>query len=119
MTRRYALSDAHWAGIKDLLPGQAGQRGAMACDNRVFVDVVLYRYRAGIAWLDLPERFGDFRVMHTRHSRWSIPCWTRVKRSSFPRVQRASTSANTTGTCTAGGRSKLTCFRLPDTTPSA
>ncbi|CAG2168376.1 unnamed protein product [Oppiella nova] len=28
-------------------------------------------YRAGIAWRDLPKRFGDFRVIHLRHSRWS------------------------------------------------
>lgn len=26
---------------------------------------VLYRYRSGIPWRDLPERFGDFRVVHT------------------------------------------------------
>ena len=32
---------------------------------------MLYRYRAGIAWWDLPERFGDFRVIHTPHARWS------------------------------------------------
>ncbi len=32
---------------------------------------VLYRYRAGIPWRDLPECFGDFRVVHTRHTRWS------------------------------------------------
>ena len=32
---------------------------------------MLYRYRAGIAWRDLPARFGDFRVVHLRHSRWS------------------------------------------------
>ena len=32
---------------------------------------VMYRYRAGIPWRDLPARFGDFRVVHTRHSRWS------------------------------------------------
>lgn len=31
--------------------------------NRLFGEAVLYRYRAGIAWGDLPERFGDFRVM--------------------------------------------------------
>ena len=74
MTRRHALSDAHWERIKDLLPGQAGQPGATARDNRLFVDAVLYRYRAGIPWRDLPERFGDFRVVHTRHSRWS---WSR------------------------------------------
>ena len=54
-----------------MLPGQAGQPGATAKDNRLFVDAVLYRYRAGIPWRDLPARFGDFRVVHTRHSRWS------------------------------------------------
>ena len=48
-------------------------------DNRLFVDAVLYRYRAGIPWRDLPARFGDFRVVHTRHSRWSkIGGWQRV-----------------------------------------
>jgi transposase len=71
MSKRYALNDAQWARIKDLLPGQAGQPGATARDNRLFVDAVLHRYRAGIPWRDLPARFGDFRVVHTRHSRWS------------------------------------------------
>ena len=37
------------------------------------------RYRAGIPWRDLPERFGDFRVAHLRHSRWSRSgVWQRV-----------------------------------------
>ena len=40
---------------------------------------MLYRYRAGIPWRDLPERFGDFRVVYTRHSRWSgRGVWQRV-----------------------------------------
>ena len=43
------------------------------------MDAVLYRYRAGIPWRDLPARFGDFRVVHTRHSRWSkTGVWQRV-----------------------------------------
>src|SRR5574343_464501 len=71
MSKRYALSDAQWERIKDLLPGQAGQPGATAKNNHLFVDAVLYRYRAGIPWRDLPARFGDFRVVHLRHSRWS------------------------------------------------
>lgn len=45
--------------------------GVTAKDNRLFVEAVLYRYRAGIPWRDLPERFGDFRVTHTRFSRWA------------------------------------------------
>lgn len=48
MSKRYALSDAQWDRIKDLPPGQAGQPGATAKDNLLFVDAVLYRYRAGI-----------------------------------------------------------------------
>jgi len=32
---------------------------------------VIYRYRPGIPRRDLPERFGDFRVIHTRPMRWS------------------------------------------------
>ena len=71
MAKRYAISDEQWLKIKDLLPGRAGYPGRPASDNRLFVDAVLYRYRAGIPWRDLPERFGDFRVVHLRHSRWS------------------------------------------------
>lgn len=64
MSKRYALLDVQWDRIKELLPGQAGQPGATAKDNRLFVDAVLYRYRAGIPWCDLPGRFGDLRVVH-------------------------------------------------------
>ena len=69
--RRYALSDPQWEGISHLLPGREGHVGVNAKDNRLFVEAVLYRYRAGIPWSDLPERFGDYRVIHTRHTRWS------------------------------------------------
>ena len=47
--------------------------------HRLFVEAVLYRYRAGVPWRDLPERFGDFRVVHTRFSRWAkTGVWERV-----------------------------------------
>ena len=71
MSERYALRDDQWERIKNLLPGKEGDVGATAKDNRLFVEAVLYRYRAGCTWRDLPERFGDFRVVHTRFSRWS------------------------------------------------
>ena len=66
-SRRYTLRDDQWDRIKDLLPGRDGYVGGTAKDNRLFVEAVLYRYRAGIPWRDLPERFGDFRVVHTQH----------------------------------------------------
>jgi transposase len=71
VTKRYALRDDQWERIKNLLPGREGTVGVTAKDNRLFIEAVLYRYRAGIPWRDLPSRFGDFRVVHTRHSRWS------------------------------------------------
>jgi len=77
--RRYGLRDDQWNRIKDLLPGREGTVGVTAKDNRLFVEAVLYRYRAGIAWRDLPERFGDFRVIHTRHTRWNkTRVWKRI-----------------------------------------
>jgi transposase len=71
MSRRYALRDDQWDRIKDMLPGREGSVGVRAKDNRLFVEAVLYRYRAGIPWRDVPERFGPFRKVHTRFSRWA------------------------------------------------
>ena len=69
--RRYALRDDQWDKIKDILPGREGHVGATAKDNRLFVEAVLYRYRAGIPWRDLPERFDDPIKVHTRFTRWA------------------------------------------------
>jgi len=79
VVKRYGLRDDQWDRIRDLLPGRAGTVGVTAKDNRLFVEAVLYRYRAGIPWRDLPDRFGDFRVIHLRHMRWSRKnVWARV-----------------------------------------
>src|SRR5262249_7786831 len=77
--RRYALRDDQWDRIKDFLPGREGHVGGTAADNRLFVEAVLYRYRAGIPWRDLPERFGDWKIVHQRFSRWA-------KRGVFERI---------------------------------
>jgi transposase len=79
MVRRYGLRDEQWERIQDLLPGRADTIGVTAKDNRLFVEAVLYRYRAGIPWRDLPERFGDWKNIHRRHRRWSESgVWQRV-----------------------------------------
>ena len=68
---RYALRDDQWDRIKDRLPGRTGTVGMTATDNRLFVEAVLYRYRAGIPRRDLPERFGNPINVHRRFSRWA------------------------------------------------
>jgi transposase len=69
--RRYALRDDQWDRIKDILPRREGHVGVTAKDNRLFVEVVTYRYRAGIPWRDLPERFGDSSLFsfHSTHGK--------------------------------------------------
>jgi transposase len=77
--RRYGLRDNQWDRIKDLLPGRPSSVGVTASDNRLFVEAVLYRYRAGIPWQDLPERFGASKNVHRRFSRWAKSgVWKRV-----------------------------------------
>ncbi len=68
MSRRYGLSDEQWAKIEPLIPKGTGRPRK---NNRLFIEAILYRYRSGIPWRDLPERFGDFRVVHTRFTRWA------------------------------------------------
>ena len=54
------------------VPQQNGHsRGYTAQNNRLLIEAVLYHYRVGIPWRDLPQCLGDFRVTHTRHIRWS------------------------------------------------
>ena len=69
--RRYALSDQQWETIRELLPGRPGHVGVTAGDNRRFVEAVIWKYRAGVPWRDLPERFGDWKNVHRRFSRWA------------------------------------------------
>ncbi len=61
--RRYAIRDDQWERIKDFLPGREGHVGGTAEDNRLFVDAAVYRFRAGVPWRDLPERFGDWNIV--------------------------------------------------------
>lgn len=79
MVRRYGLRDDQWDRMKELLPGRKETVGVTAKDNRLFVEAVIYRYRAGIPWRDLPERFGDWNNIARRHRRWSESgVWKRV-----------------------------------------
>ena len=68
---RFGLRDDQWERIKNLLHGREGSVGVTAADNRLFVEAVLYRYRTGMPWRDLPERFGEGTKIHTRFSRWA------------------------------------------------
>jgi len=71
MVKRYGLRDDQWERIKDILPGREGHVGGTAKDNRLFVEAVIWKFRSGAPWRDLPDRFGGWKNTHRRFSRWS------------------------------------------------
>ena len=52
MMKRCGLREDQWERIEDLLPGRVDTVGVTARNNRLFVEAVIYRYRAGIPWRD-------------------------------------------------------------------
>jgi transposase len=71
MTRTAVLTDDQWERIAPLLPCSDGRRGRPFRDHRQVVEGVIFRYRAGIPWRDLPVGFGPWKTVWKRHRRWS------------------------------------------------
>ncbi len=79
MPKRYELSDEQWRRIADLLPGKVGDPGRSGRDNRQFVNGVLWVLRSGAHWHDLPSRYGKWKSVHKRFTRWAkAGVWERV-----------------------------------------
>lgn len=77
--KRYELSEAQWSRIAPLLPGKAGDPGRTGTDSRLFVNRCLWILRSGAHWRDLPERYGKWKTVHRRFSRWChAGVWERV-----------------------------------------
>src|ERR1700744_1532209 len=78
---RYELSEAQWERRRDFLPGRKEHVGRTAADNRVFVNGVLWVLRSGARWHDLPERYGKYKSVHKRFTRWAASGgWEKVFR---------------------------------------
>jgi transposase len=71
MSRLAVLSDAQWARIEPLMPSSDGQRGRPFRSHRQVVEGIMYRFRTGIAWRDLPSDFGPWQTIWERHNRFS------------------------------------------------
>ena len=63
---RLIVSDTVWEKIEALLPGKKSDPGVTAKDNRLFLEAVLWRTRAGLPWRDLPAEFGHWNSVFTR-----------------------------------------------------
>ncbi len=66
------LSDEQWARIEPLLPSSVGKKSRPFRDHRQVVEGIIYRYRTGIPWRDLPrDQFGPWQTVWKRHRRFA------------------------------------------------
>lgn len=68
--RRHDISDELWNKIESNLPGQKGCWGGIARDNRTFINAVMWIFRTGAPWRDLPPDYGNWKNVHRRFCRW-------------------------------------------------
>ena len=74
---RHDLSDAEWAIIAPLLPNKV--RGVPRVDDRRVINGILFRFRAGTPWRDVPERYGPRTTLYNRFVRWrAAGHWDRI-----------------------------------------
>src|SRR5262249_51650590 len=86
---RHALTDEQWKRLQEVLPkSRTGPKSKLG--DRQFVDAVLYRAKTGVAWRDLPERFGPWHSVYNRFSNWTKRgLWTRVLKALQLRVDKS------------------------------
>ena len=66
---RAELTDAQWAVIGPLMP-RVRERSRPYRDHRQVVEGIVHSYRCGVAWRDLPERFGPWQTAWMRPPRF-------------------------------------------------
>jgi putative transposase len=70
MLREGVISDELWVLIGPVLPA-GGRRGRPWNDHRLTLEGILWRYRTGSPWRDVPDHFGAWQSVWERHRRWS------------------------------------------------
>ena len=76
---RHDMRDNVWELLEPLLPGQSGQWGGIAEDNRRFINGVFWVLRTGAPWRDLPPQYGNWNTVFQRFRRWrNAGTWVKV-----------------------------------------
>jgi transposase len=75
--RRYELTDKEWLIIEPLLPNKP--RGVPRVDDRRVLNGILWRFRSGAPWAEVPERYGPSTTCYNRFIRWrKAGVWDRL-----------------------------------------
>jgi transposase len=76
---RRVLTDEMWAALEPLLPSREPRRGGRWIDHREVVEGIIWRFRTGSPWRDLPAGFPAWQTVWWRFDRWSKDgTWDRV-----------------------------------------
>ena len=65
------LSDEAWAVLAPLMPAVSAKGGRPFADHRRTVEGIIWRYRTGTPWRDLPREFGPWQTVWKRHRRFA------------------------------------------------
>jgi putative transposase len=68
--RASEISDELWTLIEPVLPS-GGHQGRPWNDHRLTLEGIIWRFRVGSPWRDLPDHFGGWQSVWERHRRWS------------------------------------------------
>ena len=75
--RRYELTDGEWLIIGPLLPNRP--LGVPRVDDRRVLNGILWRFRTGSPWAEIPERYGPSTTCYNRFVRWrKAGVWDRL-----------------------------------------
>lgn len=74
------MVDHGWEFVRPLLPESV--RGRKRLDDRTVLNGIVWKFRTGTAWRDVPERYGSWATLHTRFRRWALD-------DTFERMLRA------------------------------
>jgi transposase len=75
--RRHELTDFEWKIIEPLLPNKP--RGVPRVNDRRVLNGILWRFRTGSPWRDIPERYGPPTTCYNRFVRWrEAGVWDRI-----------------------------------------
>lgn len=78
MTRcRYELTVGEWSITEPLLPNKP--RGVPRVDDRRVLNGILWRFRTGSPWAEVPKRYGPSTTCYNRFIRWrKVGVWDRL-----------------------------------------
>jgi transposase len=65
---RFDLTDAEWERLAELIP--VPELGRRSWELRAQFNGIMWRFRCGTPWRDVPERYGNWNTVYDRFRTW-------------------------------------------------